>query len=478
MDNVTAMAAINSTELQKQNSDHLVILIHGFNTRAYWMNDVKPALEEHGFAVGATSFGYFGFLRFLSFPTCRDAAKERVLKGIRTAERIYRDDNNGNAPKKTSVISHSFGSWLFMRILSENPGLKFYRIILCGSILPEDYDFDPVLHTFTKPLANHIGTRDFWPAIGESAGWGYGSIGSYGLNHPAAENRWHKDFHHSDFLTAAFCSKFWVPFLEGKEPQPADKWQTLPFWIRAVTFLPLRWLIISLVMLITVLLGQFLSPIFRAVDAARYVNGFFRSAPHKCVQINPQTGLPDNALEKRQCSPGRIVFVKYLDPTDYRRLAGAPPNPEGVWPIDRANRVLQLRGTLRGQPQWNERDLVRAAGAAEEWGQQNHYWVEIVRDIRIGDMSAAFILRRVDLQAIPVGAGKSQCDILNGKRDVLEFAIPEDAEIRLKSGATPNIWMRWVRVECGKEIGADPLDGPEFQRMSAQIVRVVADPSD
>ncbi|MGB6175215.1 MAG: alpha/beta hydrolase, partial [Methylocella sp.] len=443
-----AMSNDNPDERTSYHSDHLVILIHGFNTRAHWMNDVKPALQRRGFAVGATSFGDFGFARFLSFPACREVAKERILKGIRTAERIYRDDNAGNAPKKMSVIAHSFGSWLFMRILCENPGLKFHRIILCGSVLREDYDFDPVLHQFARPLLNHIGTRDYWPAIGESAGWGNGSIGSNGLNHPAAENRWHKDFHHSDFLTGDFCAKFWLPFLEGKGPEPADKWQMLPLWVRAVTFLPLRWFILSLAIVLPLSLGQFLGLKLGGVDATSHIKkfiqtGFLRPTSRECAQINPQTGLPDNALEQRPCSPGRIVFVKYLDPKDYRMAAGAPPNPKGIWPIDRPNRALQLKGTTStGQPQWVERDLVKVDGAVEEWGQQSHYWVEVIRGIRVGDTNSGFILRRVDLQAIPVGEGKSQCDLLKGKRDVLEFAIPEDAAIRLKSGAAPNVWMR------------------------------------
>src|SRR5215207_816553 len=110
------MTNIDSGEPSPNNSDHLVILIHGFNTRAGWMNDVKPILQNHGFTVGATSFGDFGFLRFLSFPACRHAAKERVLKGLRTSVRIYRDTKGYN-PAKISVIAHSFGSFLFMDIL-------------------------------------------------------------------------------------------------------------------------------------------------------------------------------------------------------------------------------------------------------------------------------------------------------------------------------------------------------------------------
>jgi hypothetical protein len=41
---------------------------------------------------------------------------------------------------------------------------------------------------------------------------------------PRVRDRWHKNFRHSDFLTADFCSRFWAPiFAEGKivEGDPA-----------------------------------------------------------------------------------------------------------------------------------------------------------------------------------------------------------------------------------------------------------------
>lgn len=132
-----------------------------------------------------------------------------------------------------------------------------------------------------------------------------------------------------------------------------------------------------------------------------------------------------------------------------------------------------------GQAQWAERDLIKTEGLTEEWGTQNHYWVQVIDNIGIGEGDrTAFVLRRVDLQPIPTGDGKSQCDSLNGKRDVLEFAIPDDAATRLKSGLVPNVWMRRIRVECGKEVGYAPLDGPDFSKTDMQIVAVLSDETD
>ncbi len=93
------------------------------------------------------------------------------------------------------------------------------RVIFCGSVVRNDFPFDTAEKQFVEPLLNEVGTSDFLPALAASAGWGYGSVGSNGLNHPLVETRWHHGFTHSKFLTEPFCNEFWVPFLLGDKPR-------------------------------------------------------------------------------------------------------------------------------------------------------------------------------------------------------------------------------------------------------------------
>jgi hypothetical protein len=227
-------------------SKHLVLLVHGINTRALWMDKVLPLLESAGFAVAPISFGEFGIVRFISFPFLRKGALKRVTSGLDTAYHVYRNRTGGSHPDRVSIISHSFGTWLILTVLSSNPHLKFSRLIVCGSVIREDYDLGPVLHQFEDPLLNEIGTEDYWPAMAESVGWGYGSIGATGMHHAAVRNRWHKGFKHSDFLTADFCEKFWVPFLQKGEIKLGDDPEQLPPWIRTIARLRLRWLVLCI----------------------------------------------------------------------------------------------------------------------------------------------------------------------------------------------------------------------------------------
>jgi hypothetical protein len=236
--------------LAESTPDHLVILVHGINTRALWMNEVKPALERAGFAVAQTSFGKFSLLRFLSpLRLGRRAAIDRVLTDIRTARESHKL-STGSYPTKMSVISHSFGTYVVATILLEAADLEWERVIFCGSVVREDFPIQRVLKSFRHPLLNEIGTQDYWPALAESAGWGYGSVGSTGFNRPPVETRWHFGFRHSDFLTDDFCTKFWVPFLRGAKPIAADKASPMPSWIRFLTLFPLRWIMLGSVVLV------------------------------------------------------------------------------------------------------------------------------------------------------------------------------------------------------------------------------------
>jgi pimeloyl-ACP methyl ester carboxylesterase len=226
---------------------HLVILVHGINTRAPWMDEVKATLRDAGFQVASTSFGLMSVRRFLApqFLGLRKKALDRLVDDIRMAKAVFKE-NMGSDPKQLSVIAHSFGTFAIAAILREHSEFRWHKIIFCGSVVSEDFPFGQVLDRFDVPLVNEVGTRDYYPALAESAGWGYGSVGSHGFNRPPVETRWHYGFKHSDFLTQKFCNEFWVPLLRGAAVKPVDAATKMPRRIRVLIALRLRWLILFL----------------------------------------------------------------------------------------------------------------------------------------------------------------------------------------------------------------------------------------
>lgn len=227
-----------SIEVSLRKDKHLVVLVHGINTRAQWMNGVGSALEDCGYQVASTSYGRWAIWRFLApCAFLRKKPTTRVLRDIRSAINIHK-------PERLSVISHSFGTYVMGDIILNNPDLYWDRIIFCGSILRDDYPVDHIASRFKPPLINEIGSKDYWPIIGESAGWGYGSIGSYGLNRPGCKSRWHAGKTHSDFLNPEFCRKYWIPFLQDGTIVRGQVATAAPWWIHLIAFLPLRWVLI------------------------------------------------------------------------------------------------------------------------------------------------------------------------------------------------------------------------------------------
>jgi len=227
------------SDLSKATNPHVVLLIHGIRDYALWQNEIKHTLRDEGFLPVSTNYGRFDLLRFLApIAFFRNRAIETVWVQIRDARKEY-------PAAIFSVIAHSFGTYVFARILQKGFDFRFNRVIFCGSVLPYNFPFEQISDRFTSPIVNDVGTRDVWPAMAESATWGYGSAGTYGFRRPRVEDRWHNGAHHGYFLSACFCKKFWVPFLrDGTVVRGATEAEPSRLWLRALSFLRIKYIVV------------------------------------------------------------------------------------------------------------------------------------------------------------------------------------------------------------------------------------------
>jgi pimeloyl-ACP methyl ester carboxylesterase len=216
----------------------VVVLVHGIRTRAQWYNSVKQALEEKRFRVELSNYGRFGLARFLlPIPLFRTSAAWQVERDIRQAMEDHKTDN-------VSIIAHSFGTYLIAWLLKNRGDLKFKHIIFCGSVVKFGFPFQYVKDHF-KRIVNEVGTADIWPILAEIVTWGYGSTGSYGINRPGIVDRYHAGVSHSKFLNAEFCHTWWVPVLNGDAPKPADDTVPPPGWLRFLSILQIKYLVLA-----------------------------------------------------------------------------------------------------------------------------------------------------------------------------------------------------------------------------------------
>lgn len=181
----------------------VVVLIHGIRTRAEWQAKVGSALRKAQLVPFPTNYSKFDIVRFLlPFERLRQAPVRRIDAAVRSARRSFPE-------AQVCLLAHSFGSYIVGKLLSSGDH-DFGRVALCGSVLPDHFDFDAVRTHFTE-IINEIGCRDILPSLAGRIS-GYGPSGSFGFRNGHVVDRKHADAGHSSFLTAEFCERFWVPF--------------------------------------------------------------------------------------------------------------------------------------------------------------------------------------------------------------------------------------------------------------------------
>ena len=243
---------------------HAIILVHGIRTYAPWQNTLRAELEAQGTKVELTNYGYFDLLRFwLPIRRIRSSAINRVWISIRDVRALY-------PYAKISFLAHSFGTYIVASILRREFDFRAHKIVFCGSVVRYDFPFHEIADRFTSPIINEVGSKDYLPALAESVTWGYGSAGTYGFRSPRIRDRWH-NASHSEFLTEAFCKRFWVPFFADGTIVEADReFKAPPFYIRFLSKFKVRNVIIILIFLISFITAA-LTTYFAQSPSARAV---------------------------------------------------------------------------------------------------------------------------------------------------------------------------------------------------------------
>lgn len=220
---------------------HIVLIIHGINDTGPWFSSVGAALEAVGLESKGIGYDTVDALRFLYF------RHQKRVDYVASQIRQYPADEY-----RVSIIAHSFGCWIIAQILKQQPDLLIERMVLCGSVLRRQFEWNTILNRNLKRdnLINECGTRDRWPFRAAILGIGYGASGVFGFNQARVRDRFH-DFGHSGFLTNQFAKDYWVEWFASGTYQRSE-WDTKrPDPPRLITFLnSLIWLRLLLIPLL------------------------------------------------------------------------------------------------------------------------------------------------------------------------------------------------------------------------------------
>ena len=219
--------------------DHTVFMIHGIRTAGDWMDEVGRILRDADLSVNPVAVGY-GFIDVVSFLLPVRWIRNRLIDRI--GRELVRSRDLGTT-KKLSIVAHSFGTFLVANALKRNPTVKVDCVVLCGSVVPNDFNWSQLDAQLTDidyrypgfRILNDCGWRDIWPVFAQTITWGFGSSGRYGFQSGSVKDRFH-NLAHSDFFSNEFVKEFWVPVIvegkivERKELRPKSSW-----WLHVLT---------------------------------------------------------------------------------------------------------------------------------------------------------------------------------------------------------------------------------------------------
>jgi hypothetical protein len=194
----------------------IIFSLHGIRTRGAWQKaDLTRVLSEAGFDHLALDFGFFRALRLL-----RPAVRRRQVDWFRDR---YTAEMRGRS-SLPSVIAHSFGTYIVAEAMRIYPEVCFSQIILCGSIVRQDFPWSKLTDAGQVwRVLNDFGRRDFWAGIVVWVVGDAGSSGVEGFSDTAGGRviqRSHPDWRHSDFFYELNYRRNWTHFLQGNSPGP------------------------------------------------------------------------------------------------------------------------------------------------------------------------------------------------------------------------------------------------------------------
>lgn len=208
----------------------VVVLLHGIRTAAQWQDRLAQLLRvEHQLIAHPLKFGVLALPRFL-VPWCRRKALELV-------RRHFDDIRKKHPGARVAVVAHSFGTYLFAQMLLRSE-VNLDRVLLCGCILKQDYDWGKVLaKSGIVNVVNDVGTKDWLPVLAHATAYDCGPSGYLGFGSPWVVDRFHALPHSGFFDEPTHIPRYWIPFLVEGIVVPSDHTMERPKlnWLTQIT---------------------------------------------------------------------------------------------------------------------------------------------------------------------------------------------------------------------------------------------------
>lgn len=198
----------------------VLVTIHGLLSHASWNSELVPIFSNDGWTVAPYYYGYITPDILL-----RKGEIRKVVDNFREWIQSIKDQYCQSPDTKISVIAHSFGTYIIGAYLAGfegDPPVQFESIILTGSILSENYDWDKMEKTYSVGnVRNEIAPNDQWVKWMPDSSWIkldelFGKAGTKGFSStsPMLEQITTSIFDHNNVIKRDVILKKWLPYLK------------------------------------------------------------------------------------------------------------------------------------------------------------------------------------------------------------------------------------------------------------------------
>lgn len=234
-------------------------------------------------------------------------------------------------------------------------GIKFDQVILCGSIVPRDYDWQQLISGGqVKRVLNECAEKDVVVKAAPFFIQDSGSSGAYGfdLKDDRLCQRTITKFGHSDYLHISNFAQTWIPFLEG-DPAPRNRppLNRQSNWKYSASVVVLLLLLLGLIFAAAQITRHFMSP--------KTTTSSPESAP-PTSGVKPETVVLSGSVMDQNARPIQGVEITIDDIPEMRPVETSTDGVFSVNDIPKSyNESVRIRVSKEGyQPNPYTEDVV------------------------------------------------------------------------------------------------------------------------